>query len=129
LSDVLAAWKAKARATVTLKSGTKVTVHLPDIQENIIAGSISMPALAIMSKLTEHPEESTSEDVAEARRLEWSLVMQMVDEVEGVGVDLTEDDMGSLPPEDREELTSYALRLKDLPRSNGSKRSKTPVEP
>ena len=122
MSDALAAWKAAALADVDLPSGTKATIRLPDLVDCLVSGDVP---LSILNRMEQVREERTATPEAEPtlsldelgqwRRLRLEAARMAVVKVGGKPVSLTEDDVRSIPSEDRDQLEKWAMREEVLP--------------
>lgn len=122
--EVIAKWKARSAREVELPSGTKVTVRLTTVSDEIKAGAFSGPVLEFATKLkteglSEVAEKADAgvDEVWEDFRL--AMIATCVTEVEGEPVDLTVDDVKELPKDDFDELFLYVWRVKALPKAGG----------
>lgn len=134
-ADVIAARRAANRADVTLPSGLRVSLKLPDLQECLAAGEIPMPLLRLMREAAKEmngdpapnrngkrkaaDKELSSADLKHMIRYQREMIRASVIALEGEPLDnpLTDEDIADVfvDPEDRAEVIAYAGRDKAFP--------------
>jgi hypothetical protein len=113
-------WKARSAREVELPSGTKVTIRLTTIRDEILAGSFSTPVLALARKMeagTLNAEEDLTDDtLREFSEFIHTMVARAVVAVDGEPIELAAEDIAGLPGDDVDEIWAYVQRQKRLPK-------------
>lgn len=105
----LTTWKKNKQHEVTLPSGTKVTIQIPNLPLLIKAGQIPNKLLDIVTKAQSGTIEITPELIAEqADYTAFIVTKTVVDPV------ISEEDIPELPYEDVECVMDFAMRNRDL---------------
>jgi hypothetical protein len=100
--------KAKVHEGITLPSGVKVDITIPNLTQMVATGALPNELTAVA--LRQQEADKIDEDVL---RETWKFVKHIVP-VMLVNPKITEDDVEELPIEDLEMLASFATRQADL---------------
>jgi hypothetical protein len=109
----LAGWKAKtAQGEVTLPSGTKVRIEIPDLSEMLRAGTVPNELIKFAADTQEAIkgiEELDMERIVEATDFMRWLISATVKDPE-----LVPSDVPELPALDRDMILEFAMRQRDV---------------
>jgi hypothetical protein len=113
MSDVLEMLRARNRHELTLKSGLRVAGHLPDLTECMLAGDVPLGVLQELQKTIEGTPTNggvSAEDLRHVYSFNREVVKAFTDEIEGEPVEMTDDIVAALSPDDRAEIVAFATR-------------------
>lgn len=109
--DSKSAWFKQGDHTVTLPSGARVGIRIPDLATLIEAGTIPQTLLdAAIGAATGSGSDSTSvENIKQEREFRDKMVELTVTDPK-----LTPEDVEKVPAEDKDLIVAFALRQADL---------------
>lgn len=103
--------KAAVHPDITLPSGTKVTIKLPDIPKMIESGQIPNELVDLAVTVAQGGRNVPSGTELVGKQIEFTKRLLTVTVIEPK---ITEEDVTELPVEDRELLVNLATRATDL---------------
>lgn len=104
------AWFRAADHTVTLPSGARVGIRIPDLPTLIEAGELPQTLLdAAIGVATGGSEQPTVESIKQEREFRDKLITLTVTEPK-----ISDEDVKNIPVEDKDYLVEFALRQRDL---------------
>jgi hypothetical protein len=107
--STLAQWKKNKSHSVTLPSSSVVEIEIPDLPELIKSGVIPNELVDIAIGLAKGDREVTKEDIEKQADFYNKLVSIAVKSPE-----IKEEDVKSIPFEDKEMIVEFATRQRDL---------------
>lgn len=105
-----ASWKARKTHEVTLPSGTKVTIQIPNLPALIKAGRLSNDLLIQAAEIEGRSSTPTVEEIMEQHEFVKSLIAVTVVEP-AITVEEVDD---TIPVPDQEMLIAFAMRQTDM---------------
>lgn len=109
----LDAWTEIGVHSVTLPTGARVKIRIPDIADLIESGELPQQlldaALALLAKEQDPRKKVTKEDILREREFSNFLLAKTL-----VAPAVTPKQASGIPTEDKEMLAQFALRLRDL---------------
>jgi len=114
-ASTVAAWeKNRTHKGVTLPSGTVVDIQLPDLPTLAKAGEIPNELLEAAGTLQKAIDEGDRSDVTVETLANIATFMEFLLPQMILKPKITTEDVGKLPPEDKELLVAFAQRARDI---------------
>jgi hypothetical protein len=111
--------RSRQSAEVTLESGLKVGITLPNARELMYGGGMAWPVIERMAALEkkdgEAAEALTPEEKTDLYEFQKTQVARMIRSVEGEDVECDPTDLAWLDDSEFYELVAYFMRSKPLP--------------